>query len=86
MMRFRLLAGLLFLVTFHSYAQDWTAEDSLRLHRLLRQEGEIKLNPDALEELNQAMGRPKVAEEKPWLEVDETLPAVDGIRPRKTAW
>lgn len=83
MMRFRLLAGLLFLVTFHSYAQDWTAEDSLRLHRFLRQEGEIKLNPDALEELNQAMGRPKVAEEKPWLEVDETLPAVDGIRPRK---
>ena len=83
MNRYGLLIGLLSLVAFPLYAQDWTEEDSLRLHRLLQQEGEIKLNPDALEELNQVMGKPKMAEEKPWLEVDETLPAVDGIRPRK---
>ena len=83
MSRYTLLMGLLCLVVLPLYAQEWTKEDSLRLDRLLRQEGEIKLNSKALEELNQAMGNPKMVEEKPWLEVDETLPAVDGIRPRK---
>lgn len=29
------------------------------------------------------LGSPKTVESKPWLEVDETLPAVQGIRPRK---
>lgn len=83
MSRYTIFVGLLCLAAFPLYAQNWTKEDSLRLHRLLRQEGEIKLNPDALDELNRVMGSPKVAEEKPWLEIDETLPAVDGIHPRK---
>lgn len=83
MIRYVFLWGMLCLVALPFYAQEWTKEDSLRLQRLLRQDGEIKLNPDALKELNRAMEQPKVMEDKPWLEVDETLPAVDGIRPRK---
>ena len=83
MSRYTIFVGLLCLAAFPLYAQNWTKEDSLRLHRLLRQEGEIKLNPTALEELNRAFGSPQAVQEKPWLEVDETLPAVDGIRPRK---
>ena len=83
MSRYVILFGLLCLATLPLRAQHWTKEDSLRLHRLLGQEGEIKLNPHALEELSRAFGSPQAVQEKPWLEVDETLPAVDGIRPRK---
>lgn len=83
MSRYVILIGLLCLAVLPLYAQNWTQEDSLRLHRLLKQEGEIELNPHALEELNRAFGSPQATQEKPWLEVDETLPAIDGIRPRK---
>ena len=83
MSRYVILIGLLCLAVLPLYAQNWTEEDSLHLQQLLRQEGEIKLNPTALEELNRAFGSPQAVQEKPWLEVDETLPAVDGIRPRK---
>lgn len=55
-------------------AQNWTSADSLRLQRLLEGEGEIKLNPEALRELEQNFGQPKISEEKPWLKFDETLP------------
>ncbi|MGX8683289.1 MAG: DUF4858 domain-containing protein, partial [Bacteroidales bacterium] len=34
-------------------AQDWTEADSLRLDQLLKTDGEIKLNPRALEELRE---------------------------------
>lgn len=83
MSRYVILIGLLCLAVLPLYAQNWTQEDSLRLHRLLKQEGEIELNPHALEELSRAFGSPQATQEKPWLEVDETLPAIDGIRPRK---
>lgn len=78
MSRYVILIGLLCLAVLPLYAQNWTQEDSLRLHRLLKQEGEIELNPHALEELSRAFGSPQATQEKPWLEVDETLPAIDG--------
>lgn len=55
-------------------AQNWTPEDSLRLQRLLEGDGEIKLNPQALKELEHNFGQPRASEEKSWLEFDETLP------------
>lgn len=50
---------------------------------MLQTEGEIQLNLDILHEAETPWGSPKVLEAKPWLEVDETLPAVQGIQPRK---
>lgn len=67
---FGLLAGLVCPLC----AQDWTPEDSLRLRHLLEGDGEIKLNPHALKELERSFGQPKASEEKSWLRFDETLP------------
>ena len=57
-------------------AQDWTQADSLRLDQLLKSDGEIKLNPHALEELkeNGFVGSQAIVSEKPWLEFDYTMP------------
>ena len=57
-------------------AQEWTPTDSLRLDQLLRTDGEIKLNPRALEELkeNGFVGSQSAVSEKPWLEFDATMP------------
>ena len=57
-------------------AQEWTPTDSLRLDQLLRTDGEIKLNPRALEELkeNGFIGSQSAVSEKPWLEFDATMP------------
>ena len=46
-----LVWGLLCAVAFPCYAQNWTPQDSLRLNRLLKGEGEVKLNPEVLQEL-----------------------------------
>lgn len=46
-----LFLGLLCAVAFPLYAQEWTPQDSLRLHRLLNDGGEMKLNPDVLKEM-----------------------------------
>ena len=70
----QLLLGLLLGWVGVLCAQNWTSADSLRLQRLLEGEGEIKLNPEALRELEQNFGQPKISEEKPWLKFDETLP------------
>ena len=67
---FGLLAGLVCPLC----AQDWTPEDSLRLRHLLEGDGEIKLNPHALKELERSFGQPKASEEKSWLRFDATLP------------
>ena len=78
------LCGLLCLAAFPLCAQDWTKADSLRLQQLLQSEGEIILNLDILKEVDESpLGSPRAVESKPWLEVDETLPAVQGVRPRK---
>lgn len=84
MKRFWYLYGLLWLAALPLCAQDWTKADSLRLQQLLQSDGEIILNLDILKEVDEnPWGSPKTVESKPWLEVDETLPAVQGIRPRK---
>ena len=75
MKRLACLFGLLAGLAGPLCAQDWTPEDSLRLQRLLEGDGEIKLNPRALKELEQSFGQPKASEEKSWLRFDETLPA-----------
>lgn len=58
--------GLLCAVAFPCYAQNWTPQDSLRLNRLLKGEGEVKLNPEVLQELemNNSLGTPKAPEKK----------------------
>ena len=58
MKRFILVMGLLCAVAFPCYAQNWTPQDSLRLNRLLKGEGEVKLNPEVLQELemNNSLG------------------------------
>ena len=76
---FGLLAGVLCPLC----AQDWTPEDSLRLRRLLEGDGEIKLNPRALKELEQSFGQPKASEEKSWLRFDETLPGLPTEKQKK---
>lgn len=84
MKRYASFCGLLLLwAVLPLCAQNWTKADSLRLQQLLQTEGEIQLNLDILHEAETPWGSPKVLEAKPWLEVDETLPAVQGIQPRK---
>ena len=60
------------------YAQSWTAEDSLRLQKLLQSEGEIELNSQALQELRtgEKYNEPHVYDEKPWLKFDTSVPEV----------
>lgn len=72
--------SLLLIITLCSsyiYAQ-WTAQDSLALHRVLQYDGEIKLNMDAVKgiDLNNFMGKQMMVEDKPALEFDATLPKV----------
>lgn len=59
-------------------AQEWTKADSLRLDQLLRTDGEIKLNPRALEELkgNVVAGSQSVSTAKPWLDFNYTMPVL----------
>ena len=83
MKRLVCLFGLLAGVLCPLCAQDWTPEDSLRLQRLLEGDGEIKLNPQALKELEQSFGQPKASEEKSWLRFDETLPGLPTEKQKK---
>ncbi len=63
----------------------WTAEDSLRLQQMLKGEGEVELNQEALEEFRRQTfleEEPQMSEEKPWMEFDETLPVLPGMPPK----
>ena len=73
-----LFLGLLCAVTFPLYAQEWTPQDSLRLHRLLDGGGEMKLNPDVLKEMgvDAPLGSPKADVSKTWMDFDASLPAM----------
>lgn len=56
---------------------QWTAKDSLRLDRILQGGEEIKLNMDAVKQIEfDPLGAPRVSEDKPWMRFDETLPQV----------
>ena len=70
--------GLLCAVAFPCYAQNWTPQDSLRLNRLLKGEGEVKLNPEVLQELemNNSLGTPKAVMDKSWMDFDNSLPVM----------
>lgn len=76
MKRILCLLGLLFTVAFSLYAQNWTSQDSLRLQKLLQQEGELKLNTNMLRELERNVfnSEPKMMDKKTWMEFDESLP------------
>lgn len=80
MRRFILVWGLLCAVAFPFYAQNRTPQDSLRLNRQQGEGGEMKLNPEALRELemNSSWGIPKAVRDKPWMDVDGSFP----VRPK----
>lgn len=58
---------------------QWSAKDSLNLQRILGGKEEIKLNMDAVKQidLSTPMGAPRAVTNKSWLQVDETLPTVN---------
>lgn len=76
MKRIICLCGLLWVAAFSLCAQNWTSQDSLRLQNLLLQKEELKLNNNALKELERNVfgSEPKIMDKKPWLEFDESLP------------
>ena len=76
---FILFLGLLFVVAFPLYAQEWTPQDSLHLRQFLSGEGEVRLNPDVLKEIgiDSPLGSPKEDMNKSWLEFDSSLPVID---------
>ncbi|MDE6347344.1 MAG: DUF4858 domain-containing protein, partial [Bacteroides sp.] len=85
MKRFVLFWGLLSTVAFPCCAQNWHSQDSLKLDRLLKGEGEVKLNPKALQELekNLFLGTPKAATDKPWMDFDTSLPVMPKVSQKK---
>lgn len=70
-----LIIGLLYAVAFPLCAQNWTPQDSLKLQQLLKGNGEVKVNPDALKELERnILGTPEVSVNKSWMDFDPALP------------
>ena len=77
-MRQRLFVSAVFvLLTGACYAQ-WTKEDSLRLKKSLKEGEELKLNKEAVRQidLNAGAANPRVYEEKRWMRFDKSLPRV----------
>lgn len=85
MRRFILFWGLLYAVAFPFYAQNWTPQDSLKLNRLLKGEGEVRLNPEALQELemNSSLGTPKAVINKSWMNFDNSMPVMPKVPEKK---
>lgn len=85
MKRIICLCGLLWVAAFSLCAQNWTSQDSLRLQNLLLQKEELKLNNNALKELERNVfgSEPKIMDKKPWLEFDESLPYTPGKKEQK---
>ena len=82
---FILFLGLLFVVAFPLYAQEWTPQDSLHLRRFLSGEGEVRLNPDVLKEIgiDSPLASPKEDMNKSWLEFDSSLPVMPQMPEKK---
>lgn len=79
-----LIIGLLHAVAFPFYAQNRTPQDSLKLQQLLKGNGEVKVNPDALKELERnILGTPEVSVNKSWMNFDPTLPTPLRKEPKK---
>lgn len=79
------LFGLLCAVALPFYAQNWTPQDSLRLQQMLKEGGEIKLNPEVLKELDThgPLGAPKAAVNKSWMDFDNTMPMMPKMPEKK---
>lgn len=59
-------------------SQEWTKKDSLDLNRLMKGEGEIKLNREVLRQIDFGsgmIGAPLISTEKEWMSPDATLPS-----------
>ena len=67
----------IFLLTGACYAQ-LTAKDSLRLKNLLKEGEELKLNKEAVNQIDFNSGTEvlRMSEEKPWMRFDESLPRI----------
>ena len=75
-MRKRLfISAVSLLLTGVCYAQ-WSAQDSLKLQKLLEGSEELKLNPKAVKQIDfgGAVGTPRMSEEKRWMLPDKSLP------------
>lgn len=85
MRKYCTIIGLLLVVVLPVCAQNWTPQDSLRLRRLLDEEGEIKLNPEVLKEMGvqEPLGKQQISMEKQWLDFNTTLPKYQIHRRRK---
>lgn len=72
------LLGLLVCLPVVARAQ-WTAKDSLNLQRILGGKEELKLNMEAVKQIDFStpLGAPRASKSKPGLRVDETLPLVN---------
>lgn len=69
------------------WAQVWTAQDSLHLKRMLEDERELELNPEAVKaiDLDGISKSPHMHKDKQWLDFDETLPDVSAA-PKKMVY
>lgn len=71
----RLNLLVLFLIVSLSLSAQWSEEDSVRTRRMLNTDGEIRLNPNAIRQIDfGTIGEPLVPTERPSLQYDETLP------------
>lgn len=60
-------------------SQEWTTQDSIKLNRILQGNEKIKLNPEAVKQIDfgsDVMGIPLMSTEKSWMLPDATLPSV----------
>jgi hypothetical protein len=82
---FILFLALLSAVALPLCAQNWTSQDSLRLQQVLKGTGEVKLNPDALKELemNNFLGAPKAATDKSWMDFNNSMPLMPKVPEKK---
>ena len=72
---------LLGLLSIHASKAQLSKRDSIRLKQLLESDEEIKLNPEAVKNIQfnfapniNEMQKPKMVEDKPWMEFDQSLP------------
>lgn len=59
------------------HAQQWTKQDSLKLRKLLDGDGELMLNPDAVNSIrfeSSPLGKPMISTDSPVLKFNEELP------------
>lgn len=85
MRRFIPMVGLLIVVALPSYTQNRTSQDSLNLSRLLKNDGELKINTNLLKEVEKrsTLGTQEMSTDKSWLDFNQSLPAVPGVPEKK---